>query len=186
MTWKESLVRFRSFWMFPALSATALVLTYRYEERSRSIGDLVWLLPAGVLIWTLIEYGLHRFLFHIDIRNASLRRIVNASHFEHHAAPRDGSRILVQTPYALVVSAIFAVVIAAISRDLFWTAGILSGIWAGFLYYEAVHYRVHVTAGNGPLLARQRRAHFYHHFQNAHRCFGVTTPLWDYVFGTYH
>jgi sterol desaturase/sphingolipid hydroxylase (fatty acid hydroxylase superfamily) len=62
--------------------------------------------------------------------------------------------------------------------------GALSGVWAGFLYYEAVHYRVHLTRGQGRFIGRQRRAHFHHHFRAPDRCFGVTTPLWDYVFGT--
>ena len=60
----------------------------------------------------------------------------------------------------------------------------MTGIWFGFLYYEYVHYRVHITAGNAGLLARQRRTHFHHHFANPEQCFGVTTPLWDYVFRT--
>ena len=184
MTWKEGLVRFSSFWIFPALAVVALVLSHHYEATNRS-RDLFWLIPLGVLAWTLIEYGLHRFVFHIEVRNSTIRRLVNASHLEHHEAPRDKGRILVRTPYALVVSGVVAAAIAALCRDLFSSAGILSGIWAGFLYYESVHYRVHATSGNGPLVGRQRRAHFYHHFHCADRCFGVTTPLWDYVFGTW-
>ena len=184
MSWKEGLIRFRSFWMFPALAVAALVWTRRYEAASRS-RDLLWLIPLGALAWTLIEYGLHRFLFHVNIPGAGIRRIVNSSHLEHHEDPRDAARILVQTAYALAVSAVVAGAVAAMCRDLFSTAGILAGIWAGFLYYESVHYRVHVTSANGPLVTRQRRAHFYHHFHDAGRCFGVTTPLWDYVFGTW-
>jgi sterol desaturase/sphingolipid hydroxylase (fatty acid hydroxylase superfamily) len=66
-------------------------------------------------------------------------------------------------------------------------AGVLkfmAGFWAGYAYYETVHYRIHFTAGEGWLLRRQRRAHFRHHFTNATRNFGVTTPLWDWVFQT--
>jgi 4-hydroxysphinganine ceramide fatty acyl 2-hydroxylase len=183
MTWKEGFIRFRSFWIFPALAVAVLVGAHQYEPTSRA-EDLLWLLPIGIFVWTLIEYGLHRFVFHVDISNQAIRRIVNGSHIEHHQAPRDGERILVQTAYAIGVSTMLGAAITVLCRDLFWTAGILTGIWMGFLYYEAVHYRVHMTAGSGLLLTLQRRAHFYHHFHNANRCFGVTTPLWDYVFGT--
>jgi sterol desaturase/sphingolipid hydroxylase (fatty acid hydroxylase superfamily) len=175
--------RFRLFWILPLLAAGALFLTGRYQGSSRP-AQLIWLIPLGLFIWTITEYLLHRFVFHAEIRSPALKRIINSYHGLHHEAPRDPDWILVQAPYALTVSALYAVIIAAICWNLFWTAGILSGIWAGFLYYEAVHYRVHISTGNGPLLRWQRRAHFHHHFHDVDRCFGVTSPLWDYVFGT--
>jgi sterol desaturase/sphingolipid hydroxylase (fatty acid hydroxylase superfamily) len=175
--------RFRLFWILPLLAAGSLFLTGRYGAGSQP-AQLIWLIPLGLFIWTITEYVLHRFVFHVEIRSLALKRIINSTHLEHHEAPRDRDLILVQASYALSVSALYAVIIAAICRNSFWTAGILTGIWAGFLYYEAVHYRVHISTGNGPLLSWQRRAHFHHHFHDVDRCFGVTSPLWDYVFGT--
>jgi hypothetical protein len=177
----KGLTRFSSFWIFPVLAISSLAFTFR-SQPTNSLVDLVWLFPVGLCSWTLLEYGLHRFVFHREIRTVSIRKIINSSHMEHHLAPRDDELILVQPPYALAVSALLAIFIELISRNEFWTAGILSGVWAGFLYYEAVHYRVHITPANGWLLSRQRRAHFYHHYHDSNRRFGVTTPLWDYVF----
>ena len=185
MTLKERLYRFRSFWIFPLIAIALVYTTSRIESQAR-VGDLLWLLPLGMLIWTLLEYGLHRFVFHIQlpIRNARLRDIVNASHLGHHAAPRDPRKVLVQPLYGLVISAVLYGSISAITRDMFSAAGVMAGIWAGFLYYEAVHYRVHFSLSGSGLIARQRRAHFYHHFTNNKRCFGVTSPFWDWVFST--
>jgi sterol desaturase/sphingolipid hydroxylase (fatty acid hydroxylase superfamily) len=185
MVWKEELFRFRSFWIFPLAALVLLSLAWRAEPESR-ITQLLWLCPAGLLLWTLLEYGLHRFVFHIQIplRNPRLREIVNASHLGHHASPRDPDKVLVHPLFGFAVSAILYGLLYAISGGLFTAAGILTGIWAGFLYYEAVHYRVHFSLSASRLIAWQRRAHFYHHFTNNKRCFGVTSPLWDYVFGT--
>jgi len=47
-----------------------------------------------------------------------------------------------------------------------------------------VHYRVHVGDANRGWIARQRRMHFHHHFRNSKQSFGVTTPIWDYIFKT--
>jgi sterol desaturase/sphingolipid hydroxylase (fatty acid hydroxylase superfamily) len=92
----------------------------------------------------------------------------------------------VQPLYGLVISAIlYGLMYAAIRNPLSATV-VMIGIWTGFLYYEAVHYRVHFSLSPSGLIARQRRTHFYHHFTNNKRCFGVTSPLWDYVFGTTH
>ena len=148
--------------------------------------ELFWLVPVGIFGWTLLEYALHRFLFHIQIPlpNPQLRDIVNGSHMLHHASPRDPSKVLVHPLYGLVVSAILYSLIFGLLRDAFSAAGIMTGIWIGFLYYEAVHYRVHFSLRESGFVKRQRRAHFYHHFTNNKRCFGVTSSLWDYVFGT--
>src|SRR5262249_34385322 len=160
-------------------------ITLRAEPQSR-LWNLLWLVPTGVLLWTLLEYALHRFVFHIQIpvRDPRLREIINASHLAHHASPRDPGRVLVRPSYGLVVSSIVYAVLYALTRSLFSTTALIAGIWAGFLYYEAVHYRVHFSLAASAFIAHQRRTHFYHHFTNNKLCFGVTSPLWDYVFGT--
>ena len=177
--------RFRSFWIFPLLAILLIYVTGRVEPERR-LGDLLWLVPAGILAWTLLEYGLHRFIFHIrfEIRDPAIREFLNASHISHHSAPRDPDKLLVRTSYGLLVSAVLFAILYSLSGSLFSTVGALAGIWAGFLYYEAVHYRVHLTTAPSGFIAGQRRAHFYHHFTNRERCFGVTSPLWDYVFKT--
>lgn len=185
MTLKQYLIRFRSFWIFPSLAVLILYASSQSEPQS-DWKDAIWLFPVGLLAWTLLEYGLHRFVFHtfIRVQNPKIRAFVNASHVGHHAAPRDPEQLLVRTPYALVLSTLLFGVIYAVLGNLFSAAVVLVGIWAGFLYYESVHYRVHRSASLSGLIAGQRRRHFYHHFTNRHKCFGVTSPLWDYVFGT--
>ena len=185
MSLKERLYRFRSFWIFPLIAIALLEITSNAEpQRNRT--DLLWLIPIGVFAWTLLEYGLHRFVFHIQIPlpNPHLREFVNASHLGHHASPRDPNKVLVRPLYGLVVSTLLYGLMYLVSGSSFSAAGVITGVWAGFLYYEAVHYRVHFSLSGMGFVARQRRAHFYHHFTNNKRCFGVTSPLWDYVFGT--
>jgi 4-hydroxysphinganine ceramide fatty acyl 2-hydroxylase len=171
--------------MFPLL-AILLISVSRMIEPERHTSELVWLLPIGMFVWTLLEYGLHRFIFHIDFKfqNPKTAELVNSSHLNHHAMPRDPDKLLVRPGYGLTVSAILFGLAYLVSGSFFSTSGIMAGIWAGFLYYEAVHYRVHLTAAPSGFIARQRRAHFYHHFTNREKCFGVTSPLWDYVFRT--
>ena len=184
MSMKERLMRFRSFWIFPILGILLLYLTSR--GRNVQLSDLTWLVPLGIFVWTLLEYGLHRFLFHIQIPipNPRLHDFVNGSHLGHHASPRDPGKVLVRSSYGLIVSVVLYGLIFVLFQNAFYTTGLMVGIWIGFLYYEAVHYRVHFSLSSSGFVERQRRAHFYHHFTNNKRCFGVTSPLWDYVFGT--
>ena len=182
---KERLYRFRSFWIFPLLSVVLLYATSRNEPEER-LHNAYWLSLLGLGFWTLLEYTLHRFAFHIQVPmpNPHLRAILNGSHLGHHAAPRDPTKVLVHPLYGIVISTALYALLYWISGNAFDAAAVMTGIWAGFLYYEAVHYRVHFSLSASGLIGWQRRAHFYHHFTNNKKCFGVTSPFWDYVFGT--
>src|SRR4026209_1674409 len=125
----------------------------------------------GLISWTLLEYLLHRFAFH------RFRGLVGSFPLVPQAAPRKIKYLFVRPPYAIGVSALAIAAIWGITGNFIQTAGLMAGIWTGYLYYESVHYRIHFTSGEGRLIARQRRAHFRHHFHDARRCFGVTTPL---------
>jgi sterol desaturase/sphingolipid hydroxylase (fatty acid hydroxylase superfamily) len=181
---KERLFRFRSFWIFPLLALGLIAFSYQIEGTS-GLSELPWLWLSGILIWTLLEYGLHRHVFHIHVRNATVRRLFKESHLQHHDEPRDRDKILVHPAFGLVISAAIYLLLYSVLGSLYQAAGVMAGIWTGFLYYEAVHYRVHLSKVSSPILQRQRRAHFYHHFSNSDKNFGVTSPLWDYVFRTH-
>src|SRR5215471_11196389 len=144
MSWREASVRFSSFWIFPMLAIGGVAGAHGVEVGSR-LEDLLWLVPAGLFVWTLLEYGLHRFAFHRPIIKGRLITMVSAIHASHHDSPRDPASILVKPGFALIISAVIAPSILLIVRDPFRTVGLMSGIWAGFLYYEAVHYRVHTA-----------------------------------------
>jgi sterol desaturase/sphingolipid hydroxylase (fatty acid hydroxylase superfamily) len=182
---RGKLSRFSSFWIFPSIAAVLLAATSPLRPPWQP-SHFVLLFAGGVFLWTFLEYLLHRFLFHIQIpiHDPKVREMVNSSHLLHHAAPRDADKVLVKPGYGLVVSTIVYALLWLATGNLFTAALLMSGIWAGFLYYEAVHYRVHFSLSPSGFIAWQRRAHFYHHFTNNKRCFGVTSPLWDYVFGT--
>lgn len=178
------LMRFCSFWIFP-LAACALLSLTIIREPGRRIFELAWLVPLGVLFWTLLEYCLHRFLFHWHSRSRRIKQLLHQLHLSHHQSPRDPDRILVRPLYSLSASALLLVTLYAMLGSLYFAAGLLSGMWLGFLYYEFVHYRVHLSASTWGLLVYQRRRHFYHHFVDSENCFGVTSPLWDVIFRTF-
>jgi sterol desaturase/sphingolipid hydroxylase (fatty acid hydroxylase superfamily) len=181
---KERLMHFRSFWIFPILALVMVYLTWRAEP-GRLIGELLGLIPLGLFIWTFLEYGFHRFAFHLPGSDSAAGRMLSASHLGHHQSPRDMNRLFVNCRVSIVISTLIWIALWAAFGSAYRASGILAGIWLGFLYYESVHYRVHLTASHSGLIARQRRAHFHHHFTNSAKCFGVTTPFWDHVFGTW-
>ena len=154
---------------------------------SASLGQLVRAgaiaeLAGGLLLWTLLEYVFHRFLFHIVPSAAWLRE--RQQHLLHHQTPEEPAYYVVplwiSLPVAVAVWALLRAAVGSWSRAALMTAGVI----LGYLAYEVVHYGVHAGGGGGRLVRFWRRHHFYHHYADDRRCYGFTTPLWDYVFGT--
>jgi len=175
-------VRFCSFWIYPFLACLLLLLSSQQVPQWK---ELLWLVPVGLLIWSLLEYAMHRLFFHWIPHHRRFKKILQSLHFSHHGDPRNPDKILVRPIYSLPVSALFLGASYTVTGSFFAASALLTGIWLGFLYYELVHYRLHLSKVDGGLLKYQRQGHFYHHFVDSKNCFGVTSPLWDWVFGTY-
>jgi sterol desaturase/sphingolipid hydroxylase (fatty acid hydroxylase superfamily) len=138
-------------------------------------------IACGVLTWTLLEYMIHRWMGH-DRRFH--RSPFGVEHIRHHVE----GNYFAPTWKKLVVAAIAGPVLAAPAIALVGTMnGVLyaAGLIVFYGLYEFLHRREHTHAGIGPYGRFVRRHHFHHHFVDGRKNHGVTTPLWDFVFGTY-
>jgi len=138
-------------------------------------------LLLGVLTWTLLEYFIHRFLGH----EPKLRPNPFATeHIRHHSEGDYFAPTWKKLLAALVFTALLAgpaVWLAGVPLGLSYVAGLI-----GFYgVYEVLHRREHTHAGINAYGRWARRHHFAHHYSDARSNHGVTTPLWDVVFGTY-
>jgi 4-hydroxysphinganine ceramide fatty acyl 2-hydroxylase len=144
------------------------------------------LMALGMLEWTLIEYLLHRFLLHSRPQAPALLTVVEKLHLGHHRDPRDEAKITVPVVGSLPIAGGLLGLFRLMAGSWPVAALLMVGTIAGYLYYETVHFRIHCGIGRGRWLRQQRTAHFFHHFKDQNRCFGVTTRLWDLVLGTGH
>jgi 4-hydroxysphinganine ceramide fatty acyl 2-hydroxylase len=139
----------------------------------------------GALGWTLIEYLLHRGLLHYHARVAAIQKVIEKLHLGHHWDSFDEAKITVPVYASLPIACALLGLFRLMAGSWEAAALLLTGAIVGYLYYEVAHFRIHRSARCGRLLGWQRANHFFHHYKDADRCFGVTTPLWDYVFGTH-
>lgn len=141
----------------------------------------------GLCVWTLLEYALHRFLFHID-KWLPDNRVGITLHFLlhgiHHYLPMDKYRLVMPPALFTILAAPFWKVAHTI---LFhnWYAGLLGycGGVSGYIMYDLTHYFLHHR--NLPAYYKElKKYHLQHHFADFENGFGVTSRFWDRVFGT--
>ncbi|KAA0224841.1 fatty acid hydroxylase [candidate division KSB1 bacterium] len=137
----------------------------------------------GFFAWTLTEYVLHRFVFHYEPKTKLGRDIHFLFHGIHHDYPNDSTR--------LVMPPVVSIPLAFLFGSLFWLVfgpnyfpTMFAGYLVGYLCYDMIHYATHHFSLKSRAGLWLRQHHMRHHFQNEHRGYGVSTPLWDYVFGT--
>ena len=104
-------------------------------------------IAAGLFLWTLLEYGIHRFAFHGFL-----------PHYQHHDDPKDPKYIVSPLWLSCGTSALLWVLMRIPAGSWARSGLVLAGIISGYLVYEAVHLRIHANAAGGPLLRRAAQA----------------------------
>lgn len=133
---------------------------------------------AGVVLWTLIEYLLHRFGGH----RRTLGRRIMREHLTHHATPDHFA------PFArklvLAVPVLGTIALAGFVAMGPSGLAIVLGTTFGWTFYERLHRATHVRGPRNRYGEWARLHHLHHHFRSPKANHGVTTPMWDLVFGT--
>jgi sterol desaturase/sphingolipid hydroxylase (fatty acid hydroxylase superfamily) len=63
---------------------------------------------------------------------------------------------------------------------------VFAGFGTGYVVYDSIHFAIHHWSMRNPLARELKRHHLRHHFTDEHTGYGVSSPLWDYVFRTSH
>jgi sterol desaturase/sphingolipid hydroxylase (fatty acid hydroxylase superfamily) len=138
--------------------------------------DRLYLVLAGAAAWTLLEYMVHRIVFH----RSSLGRNLHGPHHDHPSDP-DAERSSLSTPFIAFPIWFLLIGMAGMEDG----SAIFAGLLLGYLTFIAIHYAVHRCAiePTSPLYPAKMRHLTHHRFENCN--FGVTTMFWDIVFRTH-
>lgn len=137
---------------------------------------------GGMLFWTLTEYILHRFAFHYDPKTDRGRRINYVLHGNHHEYPRDRERLFMPAAPSLIMASLFFAFFYLVLGKMAFP--FFPGFMFGYLIYGSMHYAIH--AWNPPFkwMKPLWRNHHLHHYKHGDLGFGVSSTMWDHVFGT--
>ncbi len=138
----------------------------------------------GLLVWSFTEYMLHRFVFHFIPKSGWGKQIHFMFHGVHHDYPNDSTR-LVMPPVVSIPLAIFFYVLFMNILGAHYLPPFFAGFILGYLAYDLTHYAVHHFGLRGKIGLFLKHQHMRHHYMDPDNNFGVSSPLWDFVFGTF-
>ena len=189
----ESVVMFKSpvldkmssiHWSVPLYLFVPVVLFFLYRSIFMlHLGALViaGFYIAGIFVWTLLEYVLHRWVFHTPLPGELGRRLHFIIHGVHHDYPNDTHRLVMvpslSIPLAFVVYFIFWALLGNI-----YVAPLFAGIVTGYLVYDMTHYAIHHYGFKSKYWLNLKVNHMKHHYQQPDRGYGVSSILWDVIF----
>ena len=137
---------------------------------------------AGILIWTLLEYIIHRCIFHYEPRSGWGKKLHFIVHGVHHDYPNDATRLVMPPSVSIPLAVVFWVGFALIFGR--FAPGISAGFAFGYVCYDSIHYATHHFPMQNRVGAWLKQYHLRHHYKDDEAGYGVSSPLWDYVFRT--
>lgn len=143
---------------------------------------VVGLFFGGWLFFTLLEYLAHRYLFHIKPNTEFKKKLQYSLHGVHHEYPKDKDRLAMPLPSSIVLALVFFAVFYLLIQT--YAYGFLPGVMVGYATYLLVHYLVHAYPPPNNFFKALWVNHSIHHYKDNTIIFGVSSPIWDYVFGT--
>lgn len=137
---------------------------------------------GGWFVYTWVEYQVHRRLFHIDTSTEWRKKFQHTMHGVHHHHPKDKDRLAMPPVLSIAVATVVLLFFRLLIGD--YAFAFTAGFLVGYASYLLVHYIVHIHRPPKNFFRQLWINHSVHHYKNGDIIFGVSSPLWDYVYGT--
>ncbi|MGE4014980.1 MAG: sterol desaturase family protein [Cyclobacteriaceae bacterium] len=135
-----------------------------------------------MLAFSWAEYMVHRYLFHMKTYTEFRRKFQYTVHGVHHEFPKDKERLAMPPILSITLATLLLFLFRLVLGDLVFS--FLPGFLVGYALYLAVHYMVHTYQPPKNFLKALWVNHSIHHYKEGAGVYGVSSPLWDYIFGT--
>jgi sterol desaturase/sphingolipid hydroxylase (fatty acid hydroxylase superfamily) len=142
------------------------------------------LFVAGVVAWSLSEYWLHRLFFHWKPPGKWGERMHFLVHGVHHTWPKDKYRLVMPPAVSIALYFVFLGIFFVVLGPVYmW--GFHAGYVFGYMLYDLTHYYIHHFTPRTEYGRTLKKHHMLHHFKDSSNRYGVSSMVWDHVFGTY-
>lgn len=159
-----------------------IMCVYGMKTYEINVGLVVVMVLFGLLVFTLLEYLFHRFVYHSGDDYKDQKNWQYKVHGVHHTYPVQKDLLALPIPLAIVVASAFFFL-------FYWPLGHLNffffpGFLLGYAGYLFVHFKVHTSRPPNNMLKYLWKHHHIHHYKYENKAFGVSSPFWDLVFNT--
>lgn len=159
------------------------LLWYTAVKTDLTFLTVAFVFLAGTLGFTFMEYVVHRWVYHPPHgASEEYKEMTYNMHGFHHDYPKDKKRLAMPPILAIIIATsllfLFELVLGQYSFSY------LAGFVVGYAMYLVVHYTVHMYPPPKNFLKALWVNHALHHYSEDDILFGVSQPLWDYVFRT--
>lgn len=158
------------------------LMVYGFQESYLTGLNAILLFVGGFMSFTLVEYLMHRFVFHLTPTTEKREKFAYTVHGVHHDYPKDKDRLAMPIPLSLVLSTGFFFLFKLFMGVNVY--GFLPGFLMGYAAYLWVHYMVHAFQPPKNFWKVLWVHHGIHHYKDPGNAFGVSSPFWDLIFGT--
>jgi sterol desaturase/sphingolipid hydroxylase (fatty acid hydroxylase superfamily) len=139
--------------------------------------------PLGFLTWQVLEYFIHKKLFHWLGIGPISRRFHDIVHGFHHKYPDDDTRLVMPLTVSIALATIIGAGVWFLHRpDMtvpWWT-----GLVGGYLWYDFTHWSTHNREPMTKWGRTLRAHHMMHHFGDHDANFGISHMWIDRVLGS--
>jgi sterol desaturase/sphingolipid hydroxylase (fatty acid hydroxylase superfamily) len=163
-------------------SYAAALLYWSIKHTSLDAWSTVGLFAFGFVLFTWVEYMTHRYVFHMDTYTKWREKLQYTIHGVHHEFPKDKERLAMPPLLSITIATLLLLGFRVILGDLVFA--FLPGFLVGYAFYLSVHYIVHVYQPPKNMFKALWINHSVHHYKHGEYVFGVSSPFWDYVYGT--
>ncbi|KAL3851536.1 hypothetical protein ACJIZ3_013418 [Penstemon smallii] len=129
-------------------------------------------LVAGIFLWTLLEYFLHR--------GNTIHYLIHGCHHKH---PMDSLR-LVFPPAATAIILFLLYNLIKLVAPAPYSPALAGGVLLGYVMYDCTHYYLHHGKPSKGVSNNLKRYHMNHHYRIQDKGFGITSDFWDRIFAT--
>lgn len=161
---------------------SSILLYWSVTHTSLNAITTVGLFGLGVIAFTWVEYITHRHLFHMQTYTRLRAKLQYTLHGVHHEFPKDKDRLAMPPLLSITIATVLLLLLRLVIGDFVFA--FLPGFLVGYAAYLSVHYMVHAYQPPKNFLKVLWINHSIHHYKDGEIVFGVSSPLWDYIYGT--
>ena len=172
-------------WLIPTIWIPVVLFLLNRGFHMVSLPTFIICFFLGLVNWTLFEYGIHRFVFHLD-DHVPRMKIFFILHFlmhgVHHYLPMDPLRLVMPPAlFCFLATPIIYVYFCIFPQGIAYS--LIGANILGYVYYDLCHYALHHAELPG-VYNKLKKHHIAHHYKNYQLGFGITNRFWDWVFST--